>query len=104
MSLQRLDLRLYSRSMMLGSAILILGGTFRGGAYDIAMFLIGSLIAGWNAGMFARAVPMFQTEISTPQTRGAMVCTTGVAYALGYTLAGCMGFAYYFLPADSSHA
>jgi MFS family permease len=91
-------------SMMLGSVILIIGGAFCGGAYDIAMFLVGRFIAGWGAGMLACVVPMYQAEISTPQTRGAMVCTTGVAYALGYTLAGWMGFACYFLPADSPHA
>jgi MFS family permease len=96
----------YSRkySMMLGSAILMIGGALCGGAYNIAMFLVGRFIAGWGAGMLACAVPMYQAEISTPQTRGAMVCTTGVAYALGYTLAGWMGFACYFLPADSPHA
>jgi MFS family permease len=96
----------YSRkySMMLGSAILILGGALCGGSVNMAMFLVGRFIAGWGAGMLACAVPMYQAEISTPQTRGAMVCTTGVAYALGYTLAGWMGFACYFLPADSPHA
>lgn len=96
----------YSRkySMMCGSAILILGGALCGGAYDIAMFLVGRFVAGWGAGMLACVVPMYQAEISTPQTRGAMVCTTGVAYALGYTLAGWMGFACYFLPAGSPHA
>jgi MFS family permease len=90
--------------MMLGSTILIVGGPLCGAAYDITMFLVGRFIAGWGAGMFACAVRMYQAEISTPQNRGAMVCTTGVAYALGYTFAGWMGFACYFLPADSPHA
>jgi MFS family permease len=90
--------------MMLGSVILLLGGAFRGGAYDIVMFLVGRSIAGWAAGMLACAVPSYEAEISTPQTRGAMVCTTGVAYALGSNLAGWMGFACYFLPTHSPHA
>jgi MFS family permease len=64
--------------MMLGSAILIIGGAFCGGAYDIAMFLVGQFITGWGADMLVCAVPMYQAEISTPQTRGAMVCATGV--------------------------
>ncbi|CAO2657394.1 Nn.00g035200.m01.CDS01 [Neocucurbitaria sp. VM-36] len=96
----------YSRkySMMLGSAILILGGALCAGAYDIAMFLVGRFVAGWGSGMLACAVPMYQAEVSTPQTRGAMVCTTGVAYALGYSLAGWLGFSCFFLPAESAHA
>ncbi|KAF2031020.1 general substrate transporter [Setomelanomma holmii] len=96
----------YSRkySMMLGSSILIFGGALCAGAYDMAMFLVGRFIAGWGSGMLACVVPMYQAEISTPATRGAMMCTTGVAYALGYTLAGWLGFACFFLPADSPHA
>ena len=49
-------------------------------------------------------VPMYQGEISTAETRGAMMCVTGVAYALGYSLAGWLGFACFFFPADSSNA
>jgi MFS family permease len=65
----------YSRkdSMMLGSAILILGGALCGGSVNMALFLDGRFIAGWGAVMLACAVPMYQAEISTPQTRGAMV-------------------------------
>lgn len=91
-------------SMMVGCCILILGGALCSGAVDMAMFLVGRFIAGWGAGMLACAVPMYQAEVSTPETRGAMVCVTGIAYALGYTLAGWLGFACFFLPADSPYA
>ncbi|KAF2651490.1 MFS transporter [Lophiostoma macrostomum CBS 122681] len=91
-------------SMMIGSVVLVIGGALCAGAYDLAMFLAGRFVAGWGAGMLACVVPMYQAEVSTPETRGAMVCVTGIAYALGYTLAGWLGFACYFLPADSPHA
>jgi sugar porter (SP) family MFS transporter len=96
----------YSRkySMMIGSVVLIVGGALCAGAVNLAMFLVGRFIAGWGAGMLACVVPMYQAEVSTPETRGAMVCVTGIAYALGYTLAGWLGFACFFLPADSPHA
>jgi MFS family permease len=55
------------------------------------MFLVGSFIAGWGAGMLACVVPMYQAEVSMPETRGTMVCVTGIAYAFGYTLAGWLG-------------
>ncbi|KAF2643166.1 MFS transporter [Massarina eburnea CBS 473.64] len=96
----------YSRkySMMIGCVVLIVGGALCSGAVDIAMFLVGRFIAGWGAGMLACAVPIYQAEVSTPETRGAMVCVTGIAYALGYALAGWLGFACFFLPADSPYA
>ncbi|KAF2679224.1 MFS transporter [Lentithecium fluviatile CBS 122367] len=91
-------------SIMMGCAVLIFGGALCAGAVNMAMFLVGRFIAGWGAGQLACVVPMYQAEVSTPETRGAMVCVTGIAYALGYTLAGWLGFACYFLPADSPHA
>ncbi|KAF2741235.1 MFS transporter [Polyplosphaeria fusca] len=92
------------RSILIGCTILIVGGAFCAGAYDIAMFLVGRFIAGLGSGILACVVPIYQAEVSTPETRGAMVCVTGICYALGYALAGWLGFGCFFLPADSPHA
>jgi sugar porter (SP) family MFS transporter len=92
------------RSMQIGCVVLIVGGALCSGAVDMAMFLVGRFIAGWGAGILACVVPIYQAEVSTPETRGAMVCVTGICYALGYALAGWLGFACYFLPADSPNA
>jgi len=83
---------------------LIIGGALCSGAVDIAMFLVGRFVAGWGAGVLACVVPMYQAEVSTPETRGAMVSVTGIMYALGYSLAGWLGFACYFLSPSSPHA
>jgi hypothetical protein len=47
---------------------------------------------------------MYQGEISMVETRSAMMCITGIAYAFGYTLAGWLGFACFFFPANSTQA
>lgn len=90
--------------MELGCAVLIVGGALCSGAVDIAMFLVGRVIAGWGAGILACVVPQYQSEVATAETRGAMVCVTGIMYAFGYTLAGWLGYACYFYPQDSPHA
>ena len=92
------------RTMQMGSIILAVGGALCSGSVDIAMFLVGRVLAGLGAGVLACVVPMYQAEVSTPETRGAMVSITGIMYALGYSLAGWMGFACYFFPATSPHA
>ncbi|KAK5114098.1 hypothetical protein LTR62_002667 [Meristemomyces frigidus] len=92
------------RTIQLGCAILIVGGALCSGSANIGMFLAGRVIAGMGAGILAVVVPMYQSEISTAETRGAMTCVTGIMYAFGYTFAGWMGFACYFFPADSVHA
>lgn len=92
------------RTMLLGCGILIVGGALCAGSISIGMFLAGRVIAGTGSGILAVCVPMYQGEVSTADTRGAMMCVTGIMYAFGYALAGWMGFACYFFPADSPSA
>ena len=91
-------------TMQLGCAILILGGALCSGSVDIAMFIIGRIIAGIGSGILACVVPQYQAEVATAETRGAMVCVNGIMYAFGYTLAGWLGYACYFYPQDSTNA
>lgn len=92
------------RTMQMGSVVLSIGGALCAGSVDIAMFLVGRVVAGLGAGVLACVVPMYQAEVSTAETRGAMVSITGIMYALGYSLAGWLGFACYFFPATSPSA
>ena len=92
------------RTILIGCAILVVGGALCAGSVNIAMFLVGRVIAGMGAGVLAVCVPMYQGEVATAETRGAMMCVTGVFYCFGYTLAGWMGYACYFFPVDSPQA
>jgi MFS family permease len=110
------------RTLQIGCVILIIGGALCAGAVDIGMFLAGRFVAGIGAGILACIVPIYQAEVSTPETRGAMVCVTGTApgsstlasrgliiflgimYAFGYSLAGWVGFGCFFMKADDPSA
>ncbi|KAK5135835.1 hypothetical protein LTR08_004483 [Meristemomyces frigidus] len=92
------------RTILVGCVILIIGGALCTGSISIGMFLAGRVVAGIGAGVLAVCVPMYQGEVSTAETRGAMMCVTGIMYAFGYTAAGWMGFACFFFPADSPSA
>lgn len=92
------------RTIQLGCAILVVGGALCAGAVDIAMFLVGRFIAGLGSGILACVVPIYQAEVATPETRGLMVGVTGIMYALGYSLAGWLGYACYFMSATDSAA
>ncbi|KAI9368979.1 general substrate transporter [Aspergillus egyptiacus] len=91
-------------TIQIGSAVLILGGALCAGAVHMAMFLVGRLIAGLGAGILACIVPIYQAEVSTAATRGAMVCVTGIMYAVGYSLAGWLGYACFFMDAENPAA
>ncbi|CAI7678936.1 unnamed protein product [Penicillium pancosmium] len=92
------------KTMIVGCIVLTIGGAICAGAVDVAMFLVGRGIAGIGSGILACVVPMYQAEISTPETRGAMVSATGVAYALGYSFAGWLGYACSFMSETSQYA
>lgn len=89
------------RSIQFGSAILIVRGALCAGSVNMDMFLAGRCIAGVGSAILACVVPIYQAEVSTPETRGAMVAVTGIMYAVGYALAGWLGFACYFIKAKS---
>lgn len=92
------------RTMQLGSVILIIGGALCSGAVHIAMFLVGRFVAGVGAGVLSCVVPIYQSEVSTAETRGAMVAVTGITYALGYSLAGWLGYGCFYMKATDPSA
>ena len=94
----------WKRTMQLGCIILIIGGALCGGSVHLGMLIFGRTIAGLGSGILACVVPMYQAEISTPETRGAMVCVTGISYGLGNGLAGWIGFACFHMSPESPAA
>lgn len=90
------------RTIQIGSVVLIIGGALCSGAVHMAMFLVGRFIAGAGSGILTCIVPIYQAEVSTAETRGAMVAMTGVMYSMGYSLAGWLGYACYFMDPNSS--
>jgi MFS family permease len=53
--------------------ILIVGAALCAGSVDNAMFLVGRLINGLGIGALVSTIPMYQAEVSTPESRGFMV-------------------------------
>ncbi|KIX06601.1 uncharacterized protein Z518_04577 [Rhinocladiella mackenziei CBS 650.93] len=84
------------KTLVLGSAIGIIGGAFQGGAAHIAMFLVGRFVGGFSVGILVVLVPLFQSEIAPPAVRGFLVSQHGVILVLGYSLAAWIGCACYF--------
>lgn len=92
------------RTIQAGCIVLVVGGALCSGSVHIAMFLVGRFVAGMGSGILTCIVPIYQAEVSTAETRGAMVAMTGVMYSLGYSLAGWLGFACYYTDGNSPHA
>lgn len=92
------------KAIIIGSLFIIVGGALNAGAVDIAMFAVGRVLAGIGSGILAIVTPMYQGEVATAETRGAMMCVTGIMYAWGYSTAGWLGYGCAHIPATSPHA
>jgi sugar porter (SP) family MFS transporter len=83
-------------ALQLSSLIYILGGSLQSGARDPSMFLAARFLSGVGMGTFLAIVPMYQAEVATPESRGFMVSTTGVMFAIGNALAAWINVGTYF--------
>lgn len=90
------------RSIQVGAVILVIGGALSAGSVNPAMFIVARTIAGIGIGILITSIPMYQSEVSTPESRGFMCCMHGVMFAVGYSLSAWIGFGTYFSPKDSS--
>lgn len=90
--------------MIIGSLFIILGGALNAGSVSIGMFAAGRVLAGVGSGILAIVTPMYQGEVSTAETRGMMMCVTGIMYAWGYSFAGWLGYACAHIPGTSPNA
>lgn len=90
------------RSIQLGALILAIGGALSAGSVNPAMFIVGRTVAGIGIGMLITTIPIYQSEVSTPESRGFMCCMHGVMVAFGYSLSAWIGFGTYFSPTSSS--
>ncbi|KIV99334.1 uncharacterized protein PV09_08993 [Verruconis gallopava] len=90
------------RSIQAGAIVLIVGAVLCTASVDVAMFLVARFIAGFGIGMLITAIPMYQAEVSTPESRGFMVSMHGIMFAMGYSLSAWIGFGCFFMTLSGS--
>lgn len=89
-------------TIQIGATILIIGAALCAGSINPTMFIIARIVAGLGIGILTSVIPMYQAEVSTPETRGFMVSMTGVCFAIGYMLSAWLGYGVYFISASGS--
>ncbi|KAJ7189343.1 general substrate transporter [Mycena pura] len=90
------------RTIQFASIILIVGTAICAGSVNNGMFMAGRIINGLGIGALVTVIPIYQAEVSTPESRGFMVSMHGVMFAMGYTLSAWLGFGVYFISASGS--
>ncbi|KAH8120440.1 general substrate transporter [Phellopilus nigrolimitatus] len=85
-----------------GALVFTLGGaiqTFTNGFY---MMIVGRLISGFGVGLLSTIVPIYQSEISPPNHRGALACMEFTGNIFGYAVSVWTDYACSFLDSDLS--
>jgi MFS family permease len=58
------------KTIMIGALINLVGAILQCAAQNLAMILVGRILAGWAVGLMSMSVPIYQTECAHPKTRG----------------------------------
>ncbi|CAG9996134.1 unnamed protein product [Clonostachys byssicola] len=87
------------KTILAGAMAAVLGSALQTGSVHIAMFMVARLITGFGIGNLVIIVPLWQSEVAPPASRGFLVGMHGVFILCGYSLASWMGVAFSFVKA-----
>ncbi|KAK1761362.1 hypothetical protein QBC47DRAFT_449362 [Echria macrotheca] len=73
------------KTILYGSCIFFVGGALQTFALNMAMMMLGRIVAGLGVGMLSTIVPVYQSEISPPHNRGKLACIEFSGNIIGYT-------------------
>ncbi|KAK7629470.1 general substrate transporter [Phyllosticta citricarpa] len=99
LTMDRLGRRL---TIMIGAAIALLGSILQSAAQNLAMVLVGRILAGWAVGLLSMSVPVYQAECAHPKNRGFIVGLAQQMIGVGYIVSTWVGYGSSKVPRTSS--
>lgn len=74
------------RAIRYGAIIFAIGGALQALAPSLTILTIARFISGLGVGLLTTVVPMYQTEISPPHSRGRLGCVEFTGNIMGYAI------------------
>lgn len=65
-------------AIAISASMMVVGGAIQAASQNIAMFLVFRILSGFGVGMTVGAVPLYQSEVSPPHSRGFLVGLHGM--------------------------
>ncbi|KAL9094731.1 MAG: hypothetical protein Q9165_003001 [Trypethelium subeluteriae] len=90
------------KTVQIGAVIASVGAVLQCAAYNLAMMLVGRIIAGWAIGLMSMSVPVYQAECAHPKTRGFIVGLTQQMIGVGFIVSTWIGYGCNHAPDTSS--
>ncbi|KAK4962430.1 hypothetical protein LTR10_000056 [Elasticomyces elasticus] len=90
------------KAIFYATLITIIGAALQTGSVHIAMFLVARFITGLGVGGLVMLVPLWQSEVAPPHSRGLLVGLHGVSILIGYNLSTWIGYGFFFVSAGGA--
>ncbi|KXX76155.1 High-affinity glucose transporter [Madurella mycetomatis] len=80
------------KTIMIGAIIAVVGAILQAAAQNLAMILVGRIIAGWAVGLLSMSVPVYQSECAHPKIRGLIVGLSQQMIGVGFIFSTWVGY------------
>ncbi|CAG8176562.1 unnamed protein product [Penicillium salamii] len=88
-------------TIQLGAFICLIGAILQAAAQNLAMILVGRVLAGWAIGLMSMSVPVYQAECAHPRSRGMIVGLAQQMIGMGFIVSTWVGYGSLHAPATS---
>ncbi|KAJ8092234.1 hypothetical protein PM082_024065 [Marasmius tenuissimus] len=92
------------RFMQMMCLVVTIGTVIQTAAQNYAMFLVGRILTGVAVGGLVGTVPIYNSEISPPESRGTIGGLSGYMIGLGACTANWIGYLCGFAPSSNSNS
>ncbi|KAL2139452.1 hypothetical protein VTI28DRAFT_5145 [Corynascus sepedonium] len=80
------------KTILIGALIALVGSILQAAAQNLAMILVGRIIAGWAVGLLSMSVPVYQSECAHPRIRGLIVGLSQQMIGVGFIISTWVGY------------
>ncbi|OZJ03611.1 hypothetical protein BZG36_03700 [Bifiguratus adelaidae] len=84
-------------TVVIGCIVMCIGGALQAASVDLGMMIAARIITGFGNGLNTCTIPVFQSEISPPTSRGAHVTFEASFLVLGVAIAYWLEYGFFFL-------
>jgi MFS family permease len=81
------------KTVLLGQALMFIGGLLQASSFGLPQFIVGRVVAGLGLGLEVATVPSWQSECAKPKARGYFVMLEGALCSCGVMTSFWVGYA-----------
>ncbi|KAL1708982.1 general substrate transporter [Schizophyllum commune] len=89
-------------TLFIGAVVFTAGGAVQTFTNGFSVMIVGRVISGFGVGLLSTIVPIYQSEISPPDHRGALACMEFTGNIIGYSVSVWVGYFCSFIDSDLS--